>query len=1357
MRWKKIVIAAGCIVVLLIVAFYGFIAFYDFNRFKPRISDAVKAATGRDLTIAGDIGFKLGIRPTLYAAGVSFQNAPWSSRPMLARVKLLEGRVAILPLITGNLEISRIVLIEPDVIVEFSGSGVSNFAFETAEKKEVADPPKEQTETKPPPLIFSDVHIENGRFTYKDAASDFNFTVSIDRLDGTIPGFDKSMQLDFEGAYDDIPLNIKGSFGPIWAWVAPGYSLPADLTIEAGGATAIVKGELRNPTDLSNLAFDITAEGPSLKNLAETTGIKEIPDLGAFKFKVRFADPDGKLEVEGLDIHIGSEDPAEIMITGDIDNLLALEGINLNFAAQGKDVANLAKLGMPPSPARGAFSVAARIADVESNVYAAEDLQVILGENEATGRIQLDLAQQVPLLTAKLSSQKFHLGPFNLDVKLSGPMDKPAIKNLDLKLGTPELAEIHLKGTVADLKVLNGVDLDFKARGNNLANLEQLTQKPLPLRGAFSATGKVLIPVPKNLKIPKLKVSLGKTNIDGSLGLDLRGEEPRLSAKLSSPKLDLTNTLSPELAKLAWVKGLAQMHPVKLDATLAGYAENLGFEKLDLQAGTYKSSELRLSGSVENVSAMRGVELDLSIKGQDLDTFKKMIGQAYLFAPIPASGAYAISGKINVREANIFRISDFEFSVEKSSIKGWLDLNLAGPKPQIEVQMFNPNFNPRVLPLPDAGMLANLKEISDLGPLQFTSKMSIDGDQVALQHMDLEAGSDQLVAVKARGSIRNLTVLSGMDLDVVIRGNEIANLEKITGQSLPLKGAYATSGKITDPRANHFKISDLSLKLGENNITGWFELDFSSKQTTLSTDLTARQFTLHPLTLPALESLGRIKDLGPLKLVATLVGAGNNYTLKNLDLSVGSDQLVTVALKGTIKDLSALSGMDLEFMLRGDELANFKKLGGPELPFKGAFNFAGQFMDPEPEIYRLPSINAHLGDNVINGWMELNMSKERPRVKAELSSEHLDLRPLLAEDDKTEAPETKTPSTGKQNDKVFSSEPFQLEGLKAIDAELKFRDKKVLFPNIAINDVHLDVLLDNGNLRVKPFKFIIGGGSANVQFELRQQDLPPTFELVHVAEQLDLGAMLEELGYKRTLEGKLDTDIHLTGRGGSVAELMAGLQGDIYANTGEGRMESRYLDLLQRYLGSNILQLLNPFQSQERFSRVNCFVNHIDINDGLAELRLLLDTEQTSILVAGDIDLKTELLDLGVKPTPKEGFSERGGSGISFSLRQLSQPFRLGGTLASPSLALDPTRTAFTLGKFAGALALGPAGIAAFFADVSVGREEPCALALQGLQKEKQAEEDAEMDSDSEKTEAENTDEQKSEGFFRRMFRRNQQ
>jgi hypothetical protein len=218
----------------------------------------------------------------------------------------------------------------------------------------------------------------------------------------------------------------------------------------------------------------------------------------------------------------------------------------------------------------------------------------------------------------------------------------------------------------------------------------------------------------------------------------------------------------------------------------------------------------------------------------------------------------------------------------------------------------------------------------------------------------------------------------------------------------------------------------------------------------------------------------------------------------------------------------------------------------------------------------------------------------------------------------------------------------------------------------------------------------------------------------------DLGQMLDRLGYKRALEGNLDVDATLSGSGDSTAALMAGLNGAIYLSMVDGKTDSKHLDLLQKYMGTDVVRLLNPFKTQKTYTEVNCMFNSIEIIDGLADIKILLDTDQTTIVTAGEIDLKTEKLDLEIKPAPKKGFGYGSIGTISFSLSEFSKPFRLGGTLAIPSLQLDPKRTAFTLGKFAGALALGPAGLAVLFSDVSLGQTDPCLQALEKFNKGKE-------------------------------------
>ena len=143
----------------LVVALYAFLSLYDFNKFKPTIAKAVKDATGRELVISGNIEFELGLRPILVVEDVSFQNASWSATPNLAQVKRLEVQVAVLPIIMGKFDFAHLVLVEPAVIVEFNSEGTSNFSFDTPPSEEQDD-----SEIPPPPLIFSDVQIENGRF-----------------------------------------------------------------------------------------------------------------------------------------------------------------------------------------------------------------------------------------------------------------------------------------------------------------------------------------------------------------------------------------------------------------------------------------------------------------------------------------------------------------------------------------------------------------------------------------------------------------------------------------------------------------------------------------------------------------------------------------------------------------------------------------------------------------------------------------------------------------------------------------------------------------------------------------------------------------------------------------------------------------------------------------------------------------------------------------------------------------------------------------------------------------------------------------------------------------------------------------
>jgi hypothetical protein len=182
---------------------------------------------------------------------------------------------------------------------------------------------------------------------------------------------------------------------------------------------------------------------------------------------------------------------------------------------------------------------------------------------------------------------------------------------------------------------------------------------------------------------------------------------------------------------------------------------------------------------------------------------------------------------------------------------------------------------------------------------------------------------------------------------------------------------------------------------------------------------------------------------------------------------------------------------------------------------------------------------------------------------------------------------------------------------------------------------------------------------------------------------------------------------------------MAGLDGHTSVIMSNGRINNKYVGLLGGDLSSSVFRLLNPAKEKADHTTINCLVSRFDIKKGIADsTALVFDTERMSVVGEGKINLKSEKLDLSLKPMPKEGVGSSGLGKISMSLGELAKPFKLGGTLAEPSLALDPAQAAITLGKAIGGTALfGPVGIAASLVSRGSGDENPCLAAIEAAKK----------------------------------------
>ena len=391
---------------------------------------------------------------------------------------------------------------------------------------------------------------------------------------------------------------------------------------------------------------------------------------------------------------------------------------------------------------------------------------------------------------------------------------------------------------------------------------------------------------------------------------------------------------------------------------------------------------------------------------------------------------------------------------------------------------------------------------------------------------------------------------------------------------------------------------------------------------------------------------------------------------------------VNSSIKGSIKNPVEQQGIKLDFSVKIGSWDKLSGLAGQEIPIKDALSVSGNISDPAPKSYQINSLKVLLGKNQIDGSIGMNLSGKVPFIDASLSSQEIDLKSLMPQDNASGKPVEKTEQAppAKENERIFPDDPLPLDSLKLVDGKFKIRFGKVITPQMVVNNLAIDSTMKNGTLSVKPLKAEMGGGSISLEMGLASKGEAADLGSVINIKELDLADMLAEAGSKYELEGKINADIDIKGNGNSVASIMAGLNGFSRIIMSEGKIDNKMIDKLGGETSKNVIRLLNPSIDQKQFTAIRCMVTRFDIRDGIADTTAFaLDTSMMSVVGEGNVNLKNEKLNLSLAPSTKGGVA-----GYNLKLGELSQPFKLGGTLAKPSLVVDKEKTAVSIGKLLG-------------------------------------------------------------------------
>ncbi|HKK29185.1 MAG TPA: AsmA family protein, partial [Alphaproteobacteria bacterium] len=271
---RKILIGLLAVVVVLVAAAFLAPMFIPKDWIRDRITAQVRQATGRELTIAGDLDLQLLPTARVNAHEVTFSNQEIGSRAEMMTLQELRVHVALLPLLSSELDVNEFVLVEPDVLLEVNENGKANWVFDAAGQAEsAAAPPAEQANGQAgSPLAglqLGDVRVVDGQITYRDAQTGTVETVKDVNVTVSLPNLDSPLGVDGRFAWNGETLELNlGAEQP--RALAEGDVSPVSFSLKGDPLSLNYKGRLDTGALEAGGALDLDV--PSVRRLAEWTG-----------------------------------------------------------------------------------------------------------------------------------------------------------------------------------------------------------------------------------------------------------------------------------------------------------------------------------------------------------------------------------------------------------------------------------------------------------------------------------------------------------------------------------------------------------------------------------------------------------------------------------------------------------------------------------------------------------------------------------------------------------------------------------------------------------------------------------------------------------------------------------------------------------------------------------------------------------------------------------------------------------------------------------------------------------------------------------------------------------------------------
>lgn len=385
---------------------------------------------------------------------------------------------------------------------------------------------------------------------------------------------------------------------------------------------------------------------------------------------------------------------------------------------------------------------------------------------------------------------------------------------------------------------------------------------------------------------------------------------------------------------------------------------------------------------------------------------------------------------------------------------------------------------------------------------------------------------------------------------------------------------------------------------------------------------------------------------------------------------------------GTVTGLSKLAAVDLHLKLRGDSLEQLFPLLGIAAPATAAYATEGHLVHSGNN-WRYQDFSGQIGKTDIAGTLQVSLGGKRAALSAKLVSKRLDLADLgpmmgarpgsLKAAKRAAAAVAPSVAVTPAPAHVLPDLPFKFDRWNSVDAEVELQAKAIhRAKELPLEDLFVHLSLLDSVLTLKPLNFGLAGGQLHAEISLDARQNPIQARAQGQVKKIRLGQLFPGAPLGKTSVGQLNGEFDLAGRGNSVARMLASANGALGLVVAGGEVSK----LMMEKAGLHLWEILQLNLSGDKPIKLRCAVADFDIKNGrMIAQALIFDTQITTLIGSGSIDLREEQLDLTLNQKTK-----------ATSPLALRSPIYLRGSFAKPQVGVDKGRVAV---RALGALALG--------------------------------------------------------------------